>query len=617
MKPLSLLIGPTLLAAVSMPLPAQMSVTINPSVTLPAPVGTPITWSATVTGANPGTLWYRFGVREGNVGVGRAHTHPQRFAGPFRFSTDPGFRTIVDYGPNSSLDWSSIDGEGTYAIEVSVRNTATGETAQSDIQFELTSRATGGTPVISPTGHPLVFLYSAGPCAAGSQMRVEFRSPEGFIQDTPYQQCDGAHSMNFYLAGMRANTRYTAQHTVGDGNSAVAGPVLTINTPGISVQAPRTVSLAAGTPSSEGILLQSVIGSNSIATDLNGNIVWYAPPVFSLLTGITGSGTFLGILDDGTQDSSRQFFREFDLAGVTHAETNAARVSEQLAAIGMQPITCFHHEAIRLADGRYLVLAGSERILTDVQGPGPVDVLGDTIIVLDQNLQVAWAWDAFDHLDPHRAAILGETCAYPATLACSVFYQAATANDWLHGNALQLTPDGNILYSIRHQDWVVKIDFGNGLGSGDILWRLGQDGDFQISSPDPSPWFSHQHDPHFAADNTTLLVFDNGNTRIGANNEVGDSRGQVLQIDEADRLATLVLNADMGVNSSALGTAQQLANGDYHFDAGFIVDPAAPTTRFSQALEVDANGLITWGMQIYAQEYRSFRLNDLYTPPIQ
>ena len=180
----------------------------------------------------------------------------------------------------------------------------------------------------------------------------------------------------------------------------------------------------------------------------------------------------------------------------------------------MHSINCFHHEAVKLPNGNYLVLAGSERILTGVQGPGPVDVLGDTILVLDPNLQLLWAWDAFDHLDPHRAAILGETCTCPGTPDCSAFYLATTANDWLHGNALQLLADGNILYSSRHQDWVMKIDYRNGAGTGNILWRMGVDGDFQIQSSDPYPWFSHQHDPNFLADGQTMLVFDNGDTRI-------------------------------------------------------------------------------------------------------
>jgi hypothetical protein len=245
-----------------------------------------------------------------------------------------------------------------------------------------------------------------------------------------------------------------------------------------------------------------------------------------------------------------------------------------------------------------------------------VDVLGDTILVLDRNLQLVWAWDAFDHLDPHRQAILAETCLYPATVACSNFYQAMQANDWLHGNALQLTPDGNILYSVRHQDWVVKIDYRNGAGTGNILWRMGVGGDFQINSSDPYPWFSHQHDPNFLADGQTLLVFDNGNTRT-VSNPSENSRAQVYHVDEQNLAVTPVINTDLGVNSSALGTAEQLPDGSYHFDAGFFADPNAPLTRVTQLYDLDASGSIQSTTRVSAQEYRNFRVTDLYTPPVQ
>ena len=108
-----------------------------------------------------------------------------------------------------------------------------------------------------------------------------------------------------------------------------------------------------------------------------------------------------------------------------------------------------------------------------------MDVVGDIILVLDSNLQVQWAWDTFDHLDPHRLATLNETCA-AVSGGCPPIRLAALANNWTHGNSVQLTPDGNILYSARHQDWVIKIDYRNGKGTGDILWRLGKDGDFQF-----------------------------------------------------------------------------------------------------------------------------------------
>jgi arylsulfate sulfotransferase len=558
-----------------------------------APLGSAVTWTTTVSSANPGTLWYRF--RAGYLGQ------------------DP--RTVVDYGPKASLDWSAIDREGAYQIEVSVKNKDTGDTADASAMFVLTSLVTNEVPVVTPTANPLVFIYSAPPCRAGGRMKVQFQSPDGFLQTTPYKSCDSGFSMNFYLAGMRPNTQYSAQHMIVTGrSSSIAGPPIMFTTPSTSMQPPPVTMTTGTVPAIDGILLQSLLSTSSVATDLAGNIVWMSPSDISMLTRPLPGGTFLGIREDGTQDQSHQFVREFDLAGVTVAETNAARINEQLASLGLHSINAFHHEARKLPDGKYLVLADSERILTDVQGSGAVDVIGDTILVLSPDLQVVWVWDSFDHLDPHRTALAGETCTYPAGLGCAPFYLATAANDWLHGNSLQLTPDGNILYSARHQDWLIKIDYANGAGNGNVLWRLGMGGDFQIVSSDPSPWFSHQHDANFERDNTTLTVFDDGNTRV-ANDPTAHSRGQVLRIDEQNRVATLVLNADLGTYSPAVGSAQPLRNGNYHFDSGFIMDPSGSGNRVSQSLEVDPSGNISYGIQFGTIEYRSFRMNDLYDAP--
>jgi hypothetical protein len=204
-------------------------------------------------------------------------------------------------------------------------------------------------------------------------------------------------------------------------------------------------------------------------------------------------------------------------------------------------------------------------------------------------------------------ATLGEACV-PRSAACPPFFAAPRATDWLHGNSLQLTADGNILYSIRHQDWVVKIDYGNGGGSGDVLWRLGKDGDFRIDSADPYPWFSHQHDPGFdSADPSALLVFDNGNIRNEADHS-SMSRGQVFRLDEANLLATPVLNANLGGYSMALGAARKLPDGGYHFDVGWLPDGTALT------VQVDGSGNAVYALGSSAPDYRSFRMTDLYTP---
>jgi hypothetical protein len=322
----------------------------------------------------------------------------------------------------------------------------------------------------------------------------------------------------------------------------------------------------------------------------------------------------MGIVEDGSKDASYQVVRMFDLAGTTLAETNAARVSEQLVAAGMHPINAFHHDAWRLSGGKYLVLANSERILTDVQGPGDVDVIGDTILVLNDDLQLDWAWDAFDHLDTHRTATLGETCT-AAVGGCPPFHLATVANDWLHGNSLQLTPDGNILYSSRHQDWLIKINYDSGLGDGSVLWRLGKDGDFQLVSNDPSPWFSHQHDAqiHIPKDGLILTVFDDGNVRW-TDDKSANSRGQMLQLDEQNLIAKVVLNADLGAFSYALGSAQLLPNGNYHFDVGWIQQDPLGGQNTSHSVEVDPSGNLVYVVEIDTPLYRSVRTRDLYTP---
>ena len=49
--------------------------------------------------------------------------------------------------------------------------------------------------------------------------------------------------------------------------------------------------------------------------------------------------------------------------------------------------------------------------------------------------------------------------------------------DWTHTNAIIYSADdGNLIISIRHQNWLVKIDYNNGAGTGDILWHLGLSG---------------------------------------------------------------------------------------------------------------------------------------------
>lgn len=565
-----------------------MTATVTPSLQPPQPVGTMITFTAAVPDAPGSNLWYRFRVR------------PERGA----------YQMVRDYGPLSSLNWTASTREGGYELEVSARDLDTGDESTASLLFRFVSAVTSSQPVVSPTANPLVFLYSAPPCHQGSRMRVQFQSLGGTVQNTPFRGCSSGLSMNFYLAGVLPATTYTAQHIVDTSFGSVSGPAVTFTTgnPPSNLYS-DTIVLPSTNTASDPILLGGPLGGNIVANDLAGNVLWYGPADLTFLTRAEAGGEFWGIIETlGGAGPSQQVVRKFDLAGMTLLETNAARVNEQLTALGKRTITGFHHEARPIAGGRVAVLASVEQILTDTQGPGPVDVLGDMIIVLDQNLNVVWTWDAFDNLNVNRPAVLGETCP---TAGCPPFYLAPTANDWTHGNALEETADGNILYSTRNQDWLIKISYDRGNGDGHILWRMGVGGDFQITSSDPYPWFSHQHDGNFAtSDPTKLLVFDDGNTRVAAM-KGGNSRGQVFQIDEQNFIATPILNADLGVYSEAVGSAQLLLDGNYHFDAGFVSEN---NTIDSYSFEVDSSGQMQYEAHQNVILYRTFRMTDLYTP---
>jgi arylsulfate sulfotransferase len=561
-----------------------LDASLSASSTEPVALGTMVSWSAAASGDGSERVWYRFRVRERG---GR-------------------FDTVRDFSPASTLAWTASDHEGTYEVEVTVRDLDGGRTAVATSTIEMEPRAQGATPVVSATPNPLVFLYSDASCRSGSS-RVVFYSDDGMILSTRSKACHAGRTLNFYLAGLKPQTAYTAVRVTAAGR--LAGRVVTFSTGPLpdEFRLPTVLLDAQPRYARQELLLQAPFNARPFATDLDGNLMWVGPADLSYLTRPGDTGKFFGLATTG-EDPQYDYVREFDLVGMTLRETSVARVSEQLQALGRRPISGFHHDARALSGGRILLLASVEQILTDVQGPGPVDVLGDMIVVLDRDLNVVWAWDAFDHLDPHRAAVLHEDCSTPG--ACAPHYLSPTANDWTHGNSIASTPDGDILYSSRHQDWLVRIAFQDGKGDGSIVWRLGKDGDFAFDATDPYPWFSHQHDGEYESARV-LTVFDNGNTRV-ATGMGSTSRGQALELDEPNRTARLVLNADLGLFSFALGAAERLTDGSYHFDCGWLMDADDLGRPSARSLQVTSHGEVVYSIKAATQIYRSFRMVDMY-----
>ncbi len=353
-------------------------------------------------------------------------------------------------------------------------------------------------------------------------------------------------------------------------------------------------------------------------TNLQGTPSWsYCNGGHLFMTRAVPGGTLLLISNNNFSDYS---VSEINLAGTTLHSITQASANAQLANLGQQSIIDFNHEALRLPNGYTAVIAHNEALYTNVQGgtpQNPVDIMGDEVLVLDTNWNIVWTWNAFDWLPVSRPAVLGETCqpcAQVDTGGCCPVTLASQANDWLHGNSLAYdSTDGNLIMSLRSQDWAIKIAYENGTGDGHLVWTLGNEGDFtMINTPNvPSPWFSHQHDVEVQATDVPKLItlFDNGNTRH-ATDPTADSRGQILTIDEKAMTADIHTNIVFPFYSSAYGTSQILDNGNYWWQAGVAGGQNVPDpTRSFEYFPSGYVGISAYSIQFGDTAYRSFRLD--------
>ena len=547
------------------------------------------------------------------------------------------FMVMQNYYWTNTFPWTPSDHEGIYDIGVTAWSSATGDSGPTYIAVHVNPRVTSGTPVISATNNTLVALYSAPACTAPARMRVQFQ-PSGSTTSvsTLFKACNGL-TMNFYLGGMLANTAYTIQHVLSTGTT---GPQLTYTTGSVpsDVRIPTHVLLTGPQPPTSTaypFLLHATDGQAPYATDLNDKVVWYrtpnAPIDSGYMTHPVAGGTFLTIDDDpinskaickgvgATACGDHQFLREYDLAGNVVRSTSWAVANDQVNALRAAEgdskvrLNFFSHEGIRLPNGYTVTLATDEQVKN--LKTGTQDVFGDIVLVFNTNWKVVWAWDAFDYLDINRMTI-GGTCVAGGPGCPSQFFNKqpngkpyTQALDWTHANSVFYdSRDGSLIVSFRHQSWAVKINYNNGSGNGNIIWKLGFDGDFALSSSaSVTDWFSGQHDVEFQS-NGLLTLFDNNNASTVTQQPGGTAHGQAWNLDTSTMTATPVVNIDLGVVSPAVGSATLLSNGNYEWQAGFI------NSNEAQTFEYTPSGTLVYKQQSDALTYRSFRMADLYTP---
>jgi arylsulfate sulfotransferase len=464
---------------------------------------------------------------------------------------------------------------------------------------------------IAATSNPLVAQYSIRHVQPGFTAWVEFGTDTNYGRQTSVMQdsstIHGVHTMTILVAGMLPQTTYHMRAHVNWTGGSWVDQDQTFKTGAIPNSLPlpqvsaSTVSTFAAASPMAGVELLSLVPANpaglsAAVTDLSGNIIWFCPgtalPIKPLNNGHFIVVAFSDLL-------------EIDLACNTIRDVSLQQMNQSLQAHGYSfpPLNVFHHDVLVLPNGHWIALAQITKNFNDLPGfPGTTGVLGDVLLDIDPAGNVVWAWSAFDYLDVNR-----HLYGLP---------------DWTHSNALVYTPDGNLLLSIRHQSWILKIDYANGTGTGNVLWKLGGEGDFTLLGGDPSQWFSAQHYPIiFGTDGAqmTLGIWDNGNLRTDSTGVVCGStptapacysRATIFQIDESTNLASVLWEDLPGFYSFWGGSIVQLSNGDVEFD---MTDPA--DTDSSQIMEVtqSPNPQVVWQMNIGgANAYRGYRIPSLY-----
>jgi arylsulfate sulfotransferase len=469
---------------------------------------------------------------------------------------------------------------------------------------------------VSATANVQVALYSISPAAAGN-VSVQFGLDTNYGLTTWTQPVpQGGGPVSLFVAGMKASSSYHVRGVVqfSDGTQFLdADQTFTTGSPSATQMPTITATTTAGMTPQSGVELLDLVtvvttsSSPVTVTDLSGNVLWsYDSGLLGLVANplkLLPNGHFLINYSTGASDGLDSVLQEVDLAGTLIWQMTASNLNAALAAATCAgcniTVVGTHHDFVLLPNGHLILIASTQQNISGTT------VTGDVVIDLDPSHHPVWLWNEFDHLDVNR--------------------QPMGLPDWTHTNAIIYSADdGNLVVSVRHQNWLLKIDYANGMGKGDVVWKLGYQGDFALmSGTDPTDWFYAQHGPSFVSKNTagkfSLALFDNGNDRVFASGITCGTTGEpaclystvpILEIDETAKTATLAFHPTAPTYSIFGGNAGVLKNGNVEF-----CESAGGPGVAGDIYEVtqDSSAQTVWQMQIAGQyAYRGQRIPSLY-----
>jgi arylsulfate sulfotransferase len=377
-------------------------------------------------------------------------------------------------------------------------------------------------------------------------------------------------SHTFPVLGMKADTEYFFIARLVDKNGQAAyvdiGPYLTeplpIDFPPIQVRASDPTRMQPGVTFFN--IYRYAPGRDNyygliLGVDEHGDVVWYHRDDLLIMD--------FTPLASGRLAYNRLLFRtrEIDMMGNQTNDWNILQVREMF----------FHHEITELPWNDLMVLSSESR---QIDGYPALDggtrshiVIGDVVVQFDRDGKRIKRWSMFDYLDPLRTRPGFHSSAFWRT----PYFFFDDPKDWTHGNTVIYDErDNSFIVSLRHQDWLVKID----MNTDEMVWRLGEDGDFTMLGD--GRWPIHQHSPTILS-NGDLMVYDNGNDRPLFS---GDSFGTRIVQYTVDEVAMTVEQVweylgEQIYFAEYVGNVAQMENGNILISNGGIVsNPNLPVT---------------------------------------
>jgi hypothetical protein len=301
----------------------------------------------------------------------------------------------------------------------------------------------------------------------------------------------------------------------------------------------------------DGILSPTV----AVALDQDARVVWYheMDPVLAFVdvdVTLTRAGRVLigGDLGPGVRPV------EVDFGGAVHWE---GRVQPDMY---LAPGTT-NHTFRELPDGNHLTLAFDE-----VGG-----VVTDVIEEVTPDGEVVWSWDASDWIPE-------------------------AAQEHIHGN-MALVDGDHAWFNSLFLATLYKLD----RTSGELLWALGEGGDFELGGEHETPWVEQAHAPEIQPDGS-ILMYDNG---IYPGRPF--SRVVQYELDEAAMTADIVWEypgdlADDLWFTSYWGDADRLGNGNTLITSGSVLE----FDTLSSVFEVTADGQKAWQVMVLSRTEGGF-----------